>query len=114
MNMVDDATGKSFGFLCPRETTMVVMQLPCGWIGRDRIPQAVYCGRKNAFVLDREPTIEEPLKGISPKSPVEVACDKRGIGVIVAYGPPGKEASGTQSRRLSGSIGKGVETGRYQ
>jgi transposase len=90
MNMVDDATGKTFGFLCPQETTAAAMQLLWGWIGRYGIPQAVYCDRKNAFVLDREPTIEEQLKGITPKSPFEVACEKLGIEVIVAYSPQAK------------------------
>jgi len=90
MNMVDDATGRTFGFLCPQETTVAAMQLLWGWIERYGIPQAVYCDRKNAFVLDREATIQEQLQGIVPKSPFEVACEKLGIEVIVARSPQAK------------------------
>jgi len=90
MNMVDDATGKTFGFLAAAETTVAALRLLWGWIERYGIPQAVYCDRKNAFVLDREPTIEEQLRGVVPKSPFEVACEKLGIEVIVARSPQAK------------------------
>jgi transposase len=90
MNMVDDATGKTIGFLTERETTASAMHLLWLWIETYGIPQAVYCDRKNAFVLDREPTIEEQLNGIDPKSPFEMACEKLGIEVVVAYSPQAK------------------------
>ncbi|TFG59047.1 MAG: ISNCY family transposase [Nitrospirales bacterium] len=90
MNMVDDATGKTLGFLSEQETTVSAMELLWLWIRTYGIPQAVYCDRKNAFVLDREPTIEEQLNGIDPRSPFELACDKLGIEVIVARSPQAK------------------------
>jgi hypothetical protein len=55
-----------------------------------RDSQAVYRDRKNAFVINREPTIEEQFKGIEPCSPFELACEKVGIEVIVAYSPQAK------------------------
>lgn len=90
MNMVDDATGTTLSFLRPQETTDAAMELLWAWILRYGIPQAVYCDRKNAFVIDREPTIEEQLRGIEPKSPFELACERLGIEVIVAYSPEAK------------------------
>lgn len=90
MNMVDDATGTTLSFLDEQETTIGAMQLLWAWIRRYGIPQAVYCDRKNAFVLDREPTIEEQLRGITPRSPFESACEKLGIEVIVARSPQAK------------------------
>ena len=90
MNMVDDATGTTLSFLERQETTVGAMSLLWAWIERYGIPQAVYCDRKNAFVLDREPTIDEQLRGITPKSPFEVACEKLGIEVIVAHSPQAK------------------------
>ncbi|MCK4516004.1 MAG: transposase, partial [Spirochaetaceae bacterium] len=63
MNMVDDATGTTLSFLDEQETTVGAMRLLWAWIERYGIPHAVYCDRKNAFVLDREPTIEEQLRG---------------------------------------------------
>lgn len=90
MNMVDDATGKTLSFLNPKETTEAAMRLLWAWINRYGIPQAVYCDRKNAFVIDREPTIEEQLKGIAPKSHFQRACERLGIEVIIAYSPEAK------------------------
>jgi transposase len=90
MNMVDDATGKSLSILYEKETTVAAMELLWRWIETYGIPQAVYCDRKNAFVLNREPTIDEQLKGIEPKSPFELACEKLGIEIIVAFSPQAK------------------------
>jgi len=90
MNMVDDATGMTDSFLVEQETTEAAMNLLWTWILWHGIPQALYCDRKNAFVLDREPTLEEQLAGIDPQSPFEKACEKLGIKVIVANSPQAK------------------------
>lgn len=90
MNMVDDARGVTLAFLCEQETTEAAMRLLWAWIDRYGIPQALYCDRKNAFVLDREPSIEEQLAGIEPVSPFEYACQKLGIELIVAHSPQAK------------------------
>jgi transposase len=90
MNMVDDATGTTLSMLYEQETTVAAMELLWAWIKKYGIPQAVYCDRKNAFVLDREPTIEQQLRGEEPKSPFELACEKLGIEVIVANSPQAK------------------------
>ena len=90
MNMVDDATGTTLSFLDEAETTVAAMRLLWAWILRYGIPQAVYCDRKNAFVLDRELTVEQQLRGVTPKSPFELACQKLGIEVIVARSPQAK------------------------
>jgi transposase len=90
MNMVDDARGVTLAFLCESETTEAAMRLLWAWIERYGIPQALYCDRKNAFVIDREPSIEEQLAGLEPKSPFELACEKLGIELIVARSPQAK------------------------
>lgn len=90
MNMVDDATGTTLFFLNPQETTEAAMELLWEWIKKYGIPQAVYCDRKNAFVIDREPTIEEQLRTVEPQSHFERACERLGIEVIVAYSPEAK------------------------
>lgn len=90
MNMVDDATGTTLSFLDDQETTEGALRLLWAWIERYGVPEAVYCDRKNAFVLDREPTINEQLEGITPKSTFERACEKLGIEVIVARSPQAK------------------------
>jgi transposase len=90
MNMVDDATGTTLSFLDEQETTNGALRLLWAWIERYGVPVAVYCDRKNAFVLDREPTVSEQLQGITPKSTFELACEKLGIEVIVARSPQAK------------------------
>jgi len=90
MNMVDDATGISHAFFCEEETTAAAMQRLWGWIAHYGIPQELSCDRKNAFVVTREPTIEEQLQGIVPKSPFERACEVVGIAVHGAYSPQAK------------------------
>lgn len=54
-------------------------------------PLAVYYNRKNAFVLDCEPTIDVQHRGITPQSPFEVACARLGIEVIIARSPEAKD-----------------------
>jgi hypothetical protein len=90
MNMVDDATGTMLSILEEQETTVGAMKLLWAWIDRYGIPQAVYCDRKNAYGLDRGPTIEEQLRGVTPRSPFETACEKLGIEVIVAHSSQAK------------------------
>jgi len=90
MNMVDDATGTTYSQLFEQETTEAALRLLWAWIERYGIPQAVYCDRKNAFVLNREATIEEQLQGVKPLSPFELACEKLGIEVITAHSPQAK------------------------
>jgi hypothetical protein len=64
------------------------------WIKTYGIPQALYCGHKNAFVLVREPTDAEFLAGITkPKSRFGKACGKLGIEVIPANSPQAKGRS---------------------
>jgi hypothetical protein len=61
------------------------------WIERHGIPESLYCDRKNAFVLTREPTDAEILAGIlKPKSHFGRACDRLGIEVIPANSPQAK------------------------
>jgi hypothetical protein len=91
MNMIDDATGKSHGMFFEQETTEAAMKTLWRWIELYGIPEALYCDRKNAFVLTREPTDEELRKGITkPKSHFGRACEKLGIEVIAAESPQAK------------------------
>jgi hypothetical protein len=60
------------------------------WVERYGIPLALYTDRKNVFVTDREPTLEEQLAGEEPKTAFGKACDKLGIELITAYSPQAK------------------------
>jgi hypothetical protein len=61
------------------------------WIKRHGIPESLYCDKKNAFVLIREPTDAEILAGnLKPKSHFGKACERLGIEVIAANSPQAK------------------------
>lgn len=91
MNMIDDATGKSLGMFFEEETTEAAMRTLWRWIELYGIPKALYCDKKNAFVLTREPTDDELRQGITkPKSHYGKASEKLGIEVIAANSPQAK------------------------
>lgn len=85
ITLIDDATKTRLSQFFEEETTAGAFTVLKLWIERYGIPQNLYCDRKNAFVLTREPTDAELLKGISkPKSHFGKACEKLGIEVIPA------------------------------
>jgi transposase len=90
MNMVDDATKTTYAILTEQETTEAAMRLLWGWIERYGIPMSLYCDRKNVYITDREPTLEEQLEGQEPLTAFGKACEKLGIEIITAYSPQAK------------------------
>lgn len=90
MNMVDDATKTTLSLMDKEETTEVAMRLLWAWIDKYGIPQALYVDRKNVFVVDREPTIQEQLEGCKPLTHFGRACEKLGIQIITANSPQAK------------------------
>ena len=90
MNMVDDATGATMALMAEQETTEGAMKLLWNWIERYGIPKALYTDKKNVFVTDREPTIEEQLAGEEPMTAFGKACKKLGIEIIRAHSPQAK------------------------
>jgi len=90
MNMVDDATGTTYSLLFEEETTEAAMRLLWGWIERYGIPEALYADRKNVYITEREPTLEEQLSGEEPMTVFGKACKKLGIRIIAAYSPQAK------------------------
>jgi transposase len=90
MSMVDDATKTTYAFLAEQETKEAAMRLLWGWVERYGVPMSLYCDRKNAYVTDREPNIEEQLEGKEPLTVFGKACEKLGIDIITAYSPQAK------------------------
>lgn len=90
MDMVDDATGESLALMDDEETTELAMNALWLWCKRYGIPRALYVDRKNVFVTDREPTIEEQLAGEEPLTEFGKACKKLGIEIIPARSPQAK------------------------
>jgi hypothetical protein len=91
ITMIDDATNTRLSRFFEQETIEGAMTLFSMWIKKYGIPEALYCDKKNAFVLTREPTDAELLAGITePKSHFGSACDKLGVHVIKAHSPQAK------------------------
>lgn len=90
INMVDDATGLTLSFMAEEETTRACMLQLWQWIDNFGIPQALYTDKKTVFVTGREPTLEEQLAGISPKTAFGKACEKLDITIIEANSPQAK------------------------
>jgi transposase len=91
ITMIDDATGRRVSRFYDQETIAGVMEVLSLWIRTYGIPQALYCDRKNAFVLTREATDDELLAGITqPRSHFGNACHKLGVSVIAAHSPQAK------------------------
>jgi transposase len=91
ITMIDDATKVRLSLFFDEETMFGAMTVLKMWIERYGIPESLYCDKKNAFVLTREPTDAELLAGIlKPKSHFGRACDRLGIEVIPANSPQAK------------------------
>jgi transposase len=90
LNLVDDATKTTLSLMDTGETTDIAMNTLWEWIKRYGIPHSLYCDRKNVFVTDREPTVEEQLRNEEPLTFFGKTCKKLGIKIIVANSPQAK------------------------
>lgn len=104
VKLIDDATGIRQGHMAEGETTEACMRALWQWIDRYGIPKALYTDKKNVFVTDREPTLEEQLAGEEPMTAFGKACAKLGIEIITANSPQAKgrveRAHGVDQDRL--------------
>jgi hypothetical protein len=90
MDMVDDATGKTLALMGEQESTDLAMRTLWLWCRRHGVPKALYTDKKNVFVTDREPSIEEQLAGEEALTEFGKACRKLGIDIITANSPQAK------------------------
>jgi transposase len=91
ITMIDDATNTRLSRFFEEETIAGIMEVFSLWIMTYGIPESLYCDKKNAFILTREPTDAELLRGITePKSHFGRACEKLGVQIIAAHSPQAK------------------------
>ena len=90
MDMVDDATSRGVSLMGEQETSELAMKTLWLWCERYGIPWGLYVDRKNVYVTDREPTIEEQLAGEEALTVFGKACNKLGIKIITANSPQAK------------------------
>jgi transposase len=87
MSMIDDATGRRASYMAEEETTEAAMMVFWSWVEKYGIPHSVYLDRLGVYVTDREPTLEEQLEGIEPKTAFGKALEKLGVKIITSYSP---------------------------
>jgi len=91
ITLIDDAKKERLSQFFDQETMFGAMSVLKMWIELYGIPESLYCDKKNAFVLTREPTDAEIIQGnLQPKSHFGKACDRLGIEVIAANSPQAK------------------------
>jgi len=90
VEMVDDATGVRLVLMGEEETTELCMRALWQWSERYGIPQAVYTDKKNVFVTKREPSIEEQLAGIEPRTAFGKSCGQLYVEIMTADSPQAK------------------------
>ena len=115
MNMVDDAKGTTLSLMAEEETTEAAMRCLWQWIARYGIPKALYTDKKNVFVTNREPTVEEQLADQEPLTAFGKACAKLGIEIVTAHSPQAKgrveRSHGVYQDRLVKELAlKGIRT----
>ena len=90
INMVDDATGRTFSRFHEAETTRAVMETVWEYVEEYGIPRSIYTDKDSIFVTERQPTISEELKGEEPLTQFGRALKKLGVKMIVAHSPQAK------------------------
>src|SRR3989475_9505583 len=102
IDLVDDATSKTWAQLGEQETIWAVADALRQWIERYGVPLALYVDWKNLY--KRPATVKEQLRGEEPMTQFGRMCAKLGIEVIAASSPQAKgrveRQHGTHQDRL--------------
>ncbi len=102
IDLVDDATSKTWAQLGEQETIWAVADALRQWIERYGVPLSVYVDWKNLY--KRPATVKEQLRGEEPVTQFGRMCAKLGIEVIAASSPQAKgrveRQHGTHQDRL--------------
>ena len=88
MNMVDDATTTTCCRLGEQETIWAAVGVLRCWIGKYRVPRALYTDWKNVY--KRQPTERERLQGKAPTTHFGRMCERLEIRIIAASSPQAK------------------------
>jgi hypothetical protein len=91
MNMAGDATGKTLSMLSGEETAAVAMTLLSCWIKKYGGHRALYGGRKNAYVTNREPRLRSSLP---ERSPVSILRKPAANGILKPFRPAARRPRG--------------------
>lgn len=87
---IDDATGKVWAVFVERESLEGYFLLMRKIIDEDGIPFSIYTDRHSIFYTDREPTIEEEIKGVKPMTQFGRAMNEITVWMRKAHSPQAK------------------------
>jgi len=86
----DDATNHSWAQFFPAETTWAYLDLMRDIFTEHGLPLALYSDKHSIFHINREPTLQEQLKGQAPLTQFGRAMKELGITIIPANSPQAK------------------------
>jgi len=90
MDMVDDATGNTVAQFHEEETTHAAMLTFWGYVEKYGIPLSLYVDKDTIYVINRDTTMHEQLKGERPLTQFGRAMQKLGVKIIPANSPQAK------------------------
>lgn len=96
MEMVDDATGRTFSRFYEEETTEAAMDLFHRYAKKYGLPQSLYVDHDSIYEISRETSREEALAGEAPLTQYGRAMKELGVQLILANSP---QAKGRVERR---------------
>jgi transposase len=104
MVMIDDATGRTFGWFFEGETTAAAMEVFGAYVRKYGLPMSLYVDRDSIYRSDRQCTVEEELRGEGPATQFGRAMKELGVELILAHSPQAKgrveRMNGTLQDRL--------------
>ncbi len=90
MDLVDDATGRTYARFFPEETTRAAFESFGAWVALHGIPRSVYVDRDSIYRSDRTATLEEELAGAEPLTQFGRAMKELNVTLIKAHSPQAK------------------------
>jgi hypothetical protein len=87
---IDDATNFRWARFVERENTWAYLELLKDICHSHGLPLSLYSDKHSVFFVNREPTIEEQLRGTEPSTQFGRAMGELGIQIIKAHSPQAK------------------------
>lgn len=108
MVMIDDATGRVDARFFEEETQAAAFEMVQRYAARRGLPQALYVDRAGIYRSDREPTADEILAEIEPKTQFGRAMETLAVRLILARSPQAKGRVERMNRTLQDRLVKAL------
>jgi hypothetical protein len=108
MVMIDDATGRVFAIFFENESWLSAAVTLRRYVARHGLPRALYVDRHSIYRADREPTPDEILAEIEPKTQFGRALAELDVELILARSPQAKGRVERVNRTLQDRLVKSL------